>query len=52
MMQGQYDAHLPALLFRYRDNLQTLLAGTFLPNLHGHVICKNWNLCEGCWDYW
>ena len=46
-----YDTHLPALSLWDGENARTLLAGIFLPNLHGHVIFKNWNLCRVCWWY-
>ena len=39
-----YNAHLTALFLQDEENLRTLLAGTLLPTLQGHVICKNWHL--------
>ena len=45
-----YSAHLPAMYFQERENLRTLLEGTILSKLHGHVLSKNWYLCSLCWD--
>ena len=45
-----YDAHLPALSFRYGGNLRTILSGTVLPTVQVHVLCKNCNLCGLYWE--
>ena len=49
-MRVRYDAHLPDLSLQHGKNLRLILAGTVLPNLHGAVLCKNWNLCGACWE--
>ena len=36
--------------FRTEKNLRTILAGTVLTTVLGHVICKNFHLCLLCWE--
>ena len=38
----RYNADLTALSFWDGDNSRILLAEKVLPNLQGHVMCKNW----------
>ena len=47
---AQYNKHLPDVSLLDRENSRTLLVGTFLPTLHGHVFCKNWHLCGVLWE--
>ena len=47
-VQVRYDAHMLALSLWDRENFQTILAGTVLPTVQGHIICKNWHLCGLC----
>ena len=49
-VRAYYDAHLPVLSLRYRENSRSILAGAVFPNLHGAVICNNWHLCGVCWE--
>ena len=42
--QVWYDAHLPTLSLWDGNKSWTLLTGTVLLTLHGHVIFKNWHL--------
>ena len=42
----RYDMHLPALYFRFGENSRTILAGTVLPTVQGHVLCTNRYLCR------
>ena len=44
-----YDAHPTALYLQDRENLRTVLAGTVLTTVQGHVICNNWHLYGLCW---
>ena len=46
----QYDTHLNALSLQDLEKLCSVLAGKFLPTLHGQFIYKNWHLCGICWD--
>ena len=48
--QERYGVHLPALYLRERGKSRNILAGTFLPTVQGHVLCKNWHLCRLCWE--
>ena len=41
----RYDAHLPSLSLRDRENSRSILTGAVLPTLRGHVLCKNWHMC-------
>ena len=45
----RYENHKPSLSLRDRKNLRSILLGAFLPTLHVHVLCMEWNLCGGCW---
>ena len=45
-----YEAHLPSLSLRYRENSRSIMAGEVLPTLHSHVLCKNWHLFRVCWE--
>ena len=45
---ARYDAHLPSMYFWDGDKLRSILSGEFLPNLHSHIICKEWHLCGVC----
>ena len=45
-----YEGHLPSLSLWYGNNLWSILAVAVLPNLHIHIICKNWHLCGVCWE--
>ena len=45
----RYNAHLSDLYLWGREKLRTLLTGTVLPTLHGHVLCKNWPMYGVCW---
>ena len=47
----KYDAHLPVLSLRYRENSQTIVSGNLLPTLHSHVLSKKWHMCRVCGDY-
>ena len=49
-MQARFEAHLTCLSLRDEENWRSILAGAVLPTLHSHVPCKNWNLCEVCWE--
>ena len=49
-VQVRYDAHLPTLSLWDRGKVRTILAGTVLPTVHGHIVCKNWHLCRLCWE--
>ena len=42
--------HLIVMSLQDGENLWNFLAGTVLPNLHGHAIIKNWHLCRVCWE--
>ena len=46
----RYEAHLPALSLRDGEGLCTILEGTVLPMVQGHIICNNWHLCRMCWE--
>ena len=46
-----YKSQLTALSLRDKENICTIMAGSVLPVFQGHVICKNWNLCELFWGY-
>ena len=41
-MWVHYDAHLPSMSLRYRENLCTILAGTVIPTVQGHILSKTW----------
>ena len=43
------SAHLPILFLQGGGNSCTFLAGTFLPVVQGHVICKKWHICRMFW---
>ena len=45
----RYDAHLPTLSLRDRENSRSILVGTVLPTLQGAVLCNNCHLCGYCW---
>ena len=45
-----YEAHLTALSLWDGENSQTILAGTVLPTVQGHILCKNWHLCVLFWE--
>ena len=49
-VRARYDVHLPSLSLHDGENSRSILAGAVLPTLHGHVLCKNWNLCGVCWE--
>ena len=49
-VQVQCNAHLPALSLWYGEKSRTILVGTVLPTLQGHVICKNWHMLVVCWE--
>ena len=46
----KYNAHLPTLSPQKEENSRTILAGTVLYTLHGHIICKNSHLCGVFWE--
>ena len=45
-----YEAHIHAFYLQYRENVHTILAGTVLPTVKVHVICKNWHMYRLCWE--
>ena len=49
-LQSLYDVHLPALSLRDREKSHNILAGTALPTVYDHVICKKLHLCVLCWE--
>ena len=49
-MRVQYNAQLPFLNLWEGENSWTILSGTVLSTLHGHVICKKWHMCGMCWE--
>ena len=46
----RYNVHLPVLYLQYGRNLCTLMLGSVLPIVQGHVLCNNWLLCGMCWE--
>ena len=40
-VRASYDTRLPSLYLRDEENLQSVMEGSVLPILHGHIICKN-----------
>ena len=49
-MRVRYDAHLPSLSLRDGEQTRSILMGANLLTLRCHVFCKNWHMCEVCWE--
>ena len=49
-MTVHYDVHLPYLSLRYGEQTRSILTGVVFPTLRGHVLCKNWHLCDVFWE--